>query len=153
MSPRPTNSEGNSSRLPRIGSKQSTYFPVAMLPSRTTSQETLASISAERRIGPVNRVSLSAIGTVTNSRSSATPIGVSAGSNPRLGVMISTPGICFGGCANLCPYANFPRKYNPAAERKHISEFRVSDLRLSRHFKHGLGARNQLSAPTARASW
>jgi hypothetical protein len=39
MSPRPTNSEGKRSLLAKIGSKQSTHLPVAMLARSTTSQE------------------------------------------------------------------------------------------------------------------
>src|SRR5688500_16262121 len=37
MSPRPTNSCGNSSRSPKTSSRTSTYLPVAILPSRMTS--------------------------------------------------------------------------------------------------------------------
>src|SRR4029450_6227353 len=68
-----------------MGSKQSTYLPPAMLPSRITSQEVPASISAERCKGRVNLASSAATATLTNFRSSSIPSRASGGSNPQVG--------------------------------------------------------------------
>jgi hypothetical protein len=49
--------------------------------------------------GLVKRGSFVSMGTVENSARSRMPIKVSAASNPRLGVMICTPGMPSGGSA------------------------------------------------------
>src|SRR5688572_1936316 len=121
MSPRPTNAGGNTRRSPKIGCRTSTYFPDAMLPSRTTSHSgptASRSALAPCSSGPRYAAFARSIDTAAKASSDFRVIGVSADRNPAFGVITSTPlpatgSDGSGGLANRRAYASLPRKYRP----------------------------------------
>lgn len=120
ISPRPTNSAGNISRSPKIPSRGSTYFGVATLPSRTTSQSPMCSQSsrASRSRGTRYRGSPASTLPAAISRNSSRVNALSGDTKPPAAVITTTPGIPGGGLAWVRAYVNLPRKYSPLMKLK-----------------------------------
>ena len=116
ISPRPTNSAGKSSRSRKMSSNGSTYFGVAMLPSRMISPASfkLSARNRQSRSRGVRYLSLAgSMSFPANSRSRSTDITVSGLSNPAEVVMTNDPDRSAGGREKAPAYASFPRKYRP----------------------------------------
>ena len=129
MSPRPTKSDGNTRRSPKIPCSTSTYFGDAMLPRRTTSHS--APVPAT---SPAIARALCSSGPrywdYRRRRQPARTRGARRGSRgyrqerrPAPGVMTKTPGPEMddsrsGGLANARAYASLPRAYSPLMKLK-----------------------------------
>src|SRR5258705_5607718 len=113
MSPRPTKSEGKRRRPSSRLSITSTYFPVAMLPSRITvssPESAEASVAESRSRGSRNFGSPAVTPISAISRRSSSPTIVSGGTSPRPGVITRTPWGIARVRVKARPYASLPRK-------------------------------------------
>src|SRR5687768_10256698 len=103
MSPRPTKAVGNVSRRPNTRVSTSTYFPVATLPSSTTSAAGPSAASSARAVasaGARYRSFAASIGTPASSARSWCETVSSAGTRPRDDVITYAPATPCGGRAN-----------------------------------------------------
>ena len=149
MSPRPTNVDGNSRRVPRCSSSGLVYFGEATLPSSTTSRVGSAHTRRRSRTnGSTKRGSSASMGTALNSRSASSVTGVSGGNRPLLAVMTKAS---VGGkgarVRQLAPEVERADEREDLADRHRLARLqppRQVDVRR---------AQQQLAPPAAHAGW